>query len=155
PQSITGSYSITLNPTITNTVGDLIDQNQNGTPGEIPGDRFTGTFSIGSGGGGQVNNFGYRWAGTPLDPALNIQPGQPNVVTFTAISTVDDVSAPLSLGTNTFNFYGITYNTINVSTNGLISLNQTDATFTNSDLTTTPTEPVFAPFWDDLHTGRN
>jgi hypothetical protein len=154
-QTIVGNYAMTLNPTIANIAGDLLDNNQNGLPGEIPGDRYTASFAIGTGGSGTSNNFGYRWATTPFNAALNIQPGQPGVNSITFAASQDDDFTLVSLGTNTFNFYGTTFTSVNIGTNGIIGFNGGVSAFTNTDLTTSPTQSVFCPLWDDLHIGRN
>jgi hypothetical protein len=39
-----GTYHITIGPDITDTSGIEMDQNQNGTPGEIPGDQFSASL---------------------------------------------------------------------------------------------------------------
>jgi hypothetical protein len=46
PQSAPGAYSMTLGPDIEDTSGNKMDQDFDGTPGEVPDDRFTGGFSI-------------------------------------------------------------------------------------------------------------
>ncbi len=54
----------------------------------------------------------------------------------------------------TFNFYGTSYTTLNISSNGLISFGAGNTTFTNSDFSGgiggTNDLPTIAPFWDDL-----
>jgi hypothetical protein len=42
--SAPGSYDLTLQPTVTDLVGNPMDQNQNGINGEIPGDIYIGRF---------------------------------------------------------------------------------------------------------------
>jgi len=56
-----------------------------------------------------------------------------------------------------FTYYGTSYTTGSVSTNGLITLGgTTNAGFTNSALTATnPTAPSIAPYWDDLLSGAS
>ena len=149
-QAIPGAYALTLNPTITNLGGNPLDNNRNYVPGEIPGDRYTATFSI-----GPANNFGYRWATTPFNPALNIQPGQSGVSAVTFTSSQDDDFATVSLGSNTFNLYGTTFTSVFVGTNGVIGFDGGVFEFTNTDLTTSPAQSVFCPLWDDLHVGHN
>jgi hypothetical protein len=46
PQTALGVYTLVLGPDIRDTLGHQMDQNHNGVPGEIPGDRYTGTFSV-------------------------------------------------------------------------------------------------------------
>jgi len=64
----------------------------------------------------------------------------------------DDASAAIPVGF-TFPFYGVDYTSVYVSTNGLISFGVADSAYANTDLTTSPAEPVIAPFWDDLYVG--
>ena len=156
-QSVPGSYSMVLNPSILSAAGDELDNNNNGIPGEIPGDRYSANFSIGAGGGGAPNAFGYRWGQTTFDPTLNIVFNGTTVLRLDGISNHDDASVALPMGSNTFNYYGTTYtgNQMFVSSNALISFLNAVTTFTNTDLSTSPTQAVIAPLWDDLHTGRN
>ncbi|HEV2968641.1 MAG TPA: Ig-like domain-containing protein [Pirellulales bacterium] len=66
---------------------------------------------------------------------------------------VDDgfVSVGLS-GTFAFNFYGTSYATFNVSSNGLITLGSGTGTsaYANSNLQSSPSGPTIAPLWADL-----
>jgi hypothetical protein len=52
------------------------------------------------------------------------------------------------LGGFTFNFFGTTYDSLSFSTNGLISFGVADSDEANTDLSTSPLEPVVAPFWN-------
>src|SRR5262249_5216003 len=52
----------------------------------------------------------------------------------------------------TFPFYSTNNTSVFVSSNGLMTFGGGDSTFTNADLTTSPTLAGIAPFWDDLHT---
>ncbi|HUG90425.1 MAG TPA: Ig-like domain-containing protein, partial [Planctomycetaceae bacterium] len=45
-QFATGEYALTIGPAIEDLAGNLMDQNQNGTPGEIPDDQFTAAFVV-------------------------------------------------------------------------------------------------------------
>jgi hypothetical protein len=45
-QSAAGSYSLVIGPQILTTGGQALDQNQNGTPGEVPADEYTASFAI-------------------------------------------------------------------------------------------------------------
>lgn len=49
-----------------------------------------------------------------------------------------------------FRFYDTPYTSLFVSSNGLITLGSGNASSTNSDLTSLPTQAAIAPFWDDL-----
>jgi hypothetical protein len=68
-----------------------------------------------------------------------------------ALNNLDDAASSVALPFG-FNFYGVTYNSVGVSTNGLLTFGGTDTTFTNANLTTSPTLASIAVFWDDLHT---
>src|SRR5262249_54102975 len=50
---------------------------------------------------------------------------------------------------NTFNFYGTSYTSLIVSTNGLITVGSANTSGANADLTTAPTQRSIAPLWDD------
>jgi hypothetical protein len=66
---------------------------------------------------------------------------------------VDDGYAsvgPAQLGSLTFPFFGTTYSTIYFSSNGLISFGNGDSAYSNTDLTTSPTEACIAVLWQDL-----
>ena len=45
-QSTAGTYTLTIGPNILNSSGQAMDQNQNGTYGQVPQDEYTTTFSI-------------------------------------------------------------------------------------------------------------
>jgi fibronectin type 3 domain-containing protein len=45
-QTALGNYSLTIGPNITDVAGNAMDQNQNGTNGEDPADRYTATFTM-------------------------------------------------------------------------------------------------------------
>jgi hypothetical protein len=65
------------------------------------------------------------------------------------LANVDDqaVSAPIGFG---FNFYGTSYGTAFISSNGLITFGAGDTTFTNGDLTLAGLpNPTIAALWDD------
>ncbi len=68
------------------------------------------------------DGFGYTATAVPFEN-LDLQAGQPGV--FVILQSGDDVSVPVDLGKDTFNFYGSVYtgnNALYVSSNGLISL---------------------------------
>jgi hypothetical protein len=54
------------------------------------------------------------------------------------------------LGGFTFKFFGTTYDSLSFSTNGLISFGVADPEDFNTDLSTSPPEPVIAPFWAQI-----
>ena len=87
PQTAAGHYEIVLGPQIPNAFGLLMDQNGNSTSGEVPGDRYTGTFDIAA--GPRVS--GHTPSGDQTDPVSQV------TVTFNgpidpATFTVDDVT---------------------------------------------------------------
>ena len=82
--------------------------------------------------------------------AVNLEPGQPGVVTV--VDNTDDGGAAIDLGSNTFTFYGVTYTGANLfaNANGLLTFGSAVSTYTNADLSANPTVPTIAPYWDDL-----
>jgi hypothetical protein len=142
PQSASGTYTTVLRPSITDMFGNALDQNGDLNPGQS-NDSYTGTWNIFPSLGPDA--FGYI-ASVTNPQNLDIV-GQPD--TFTLIATGDDVSVPLSLNGSTFSFYGKTYTSLYVGSNGIISFNFPDSRFYNVDLTTDAGEPIIAPLWDD------
>jgi subtilisin-like proprotein convertase family protein len=57
-QSVPGTYTLTVGPSINDNGGNAMDQNQNGTPGEVPGDQFVTTFVIPGASGGSGGSTG-------------------------------------------------------------------------------------------------
>jgi hypothetical protein len=150
PQTTDGNYTMVIGPDIRDTMGNQMDQNANGIHGEIPGDQYTAHFMIfttpppiGPDG------FGYRAFYVPGSNRDIL--GLPG--TFTIIDNADDLSVPVNLGTNSFNFYGHTYtgnNQLFVSSNGLITFGSADSEYVNTDLSNgDPAEAAIAPLWDD------
>jgi hypothetical protein len=70
---------------------------------------------------------------------------------ITGLTDADDASVSIPIGF-TFPFYGVSNTDVFVSTNGLLTFGAAQTAFTNADLTTTPTQPAIAVFWDDMHT---
>jgi len=94
--------------------------------------------------------FGYGAYAAPYQNIELFGQNDPNV--FTIVNNGDDVSLPVNLGNNTFNFYGTSYtgnNQLFVNTNGLITFGASDIAWTNTDLSTSPREPAIAPLWYD------
>jgi Tol biopolymer transport system component len=86
--------------------------------------------------------------------ALDLAPGAQGIMTV--VNGVDDGYNSLYLGANTFNFYGNTYSTLYVSSNGLITFGYGDSQSNNSGLTYSPSEAAIAPLWDNwLTNGAN
>ncbi|MBX6312587.1 MAG: Ig-like domain-containing protein, partial [Isosphaeraceae bacterium] len=140
-QSTVGSYRAVIGPDIQDFFGNAMDQNNNFIPGEIPGDQFVLNFSI-------FQIVPYQFEAVPLD--FVELAGDPQA--FTIITTADDLSVAVNLGSNTFTFYNSTYtgnNQLFVSSNGLITFGQANGDFTNSNLTASPPQAAIAPLWDD------
>jgi len=74
------------------------------------------------------------------------------------VDNVDEGANPLKLGSNTFNFYGVTYTgdaAVYATANGLITFGAATTNFTNEDLSDYPANPSIAVLWDDLRTDQN
>lgn len=149
--TLPGVYTLVLNPTINNAGGFPCDNNNNGTPNEIPGDRYTATFTIGPSGGGSSNSFGYRFAAVPIDTTL----ATVTTNVLTSLNSVDDATQTINLSPNNFNYYGTTYTSLFVSSNGNIHFGTSNNAFTNTDLTVSPAQAFICPLWDDHVTNRN
>ena len=73
------------------------------------------------------------------------------------LQNVDDQTFELTdaaLGDFQFSFYGTTYKSLFVSSNGVITFGAANASYTNDDLTSIA-EPTIAAFWDDVMTGTS
>ena len=108
-------------------------------------------------GNGGPDVFGYRWvdsddAGGPAFDWVDITSiGTP--VTFT--SGDDNNAQNIPIGFN-FPYYGGTFSTVNVCTNGWISFTNTTTNLSNSALPSTGApENLLAVFWDDLLPGTS
>ena len=89
-------------------------------------------------------------------PLTDLVAGGAGVTTI--LDNVDDSTASVSLGTSSFRFYGTTYSSLFVSSNGLITFGSANSTFTNTDLTNsggTISQAAIAPLWDDWVTTGN
>lgn len=135
-QSDFGVYTLVISPDVQDTFGNPLAA------------AFTAHFTIIDPSSIGSDNFGHiASVGSYEDLEILGQPG-----TFVIIDHADDESDAVNLGSNTFTFYGTTYtgnNRLYVSSNGLISFGQADSAYQNSDLSTTPSEPVIAPLWND------
>ncbi len=152
PLSANGSYRLVLGPRVFSQNGNHpLDQNFDGIAGEMT-DIYTARFTIQATVG--PNSFGYFAQATPFtDPGLAA--GTPGVTTI--LDNTDDGSAPVSLGANTFNFFGTSYNTVFVDSNGYLSFTSGGPAgfeFANTDLTSDPGLPTIAPLWDDWTTAN-
>ncbi|MBO0861006.1 MAG: PxKF domain-containing protein, partial [Chloracidobacterium sp.] len=70
---------------------------------------------------------------------------------ITGLTSAEDASVSIPIGFM-FPFYGVSNTDVFVSSNGLLSFGSAQTEITNSDLTTSPTSPAIAVFWDDLNT---
>ncbi len=63
----------------------------------------------------------------------------------------DGSRGPINIGFS-FDFYGNSYSTLYVSSNGMVSFGSGNTAYANTDLTTNanPTQAVIVPYWDDL-----
>ncbi len=103
-------------------------------------------------GGGGPDLFGYTWKDSD-------QPGGPAFSWFdisgigtplTALTGDDAIVTGVPIGFP-FPFYGNTFSTVNVTTNGFLSFTSTAFYFANQPLPNTGApENLLAPFWDDL-----
>lgn len=94
-----------------------------------------------------TEGFGYSATTYPFE-SINLVPGAAGVVTIR--STGDNNSNAITLSNGaTFSFYGTNYTTLNVSTNGLIAFGSSTTSAANTDLTSSPSQRVIAPMWDD------
>lgn len=155
-QTVTGTYALTIGPQILTTGGSAMDQNANGTIGEVPGDRYTATVTLDPCIDGDA--FGYIAAAFTYDATLDLIPGGAGVVTIAGLSNGDLVADTIPLGTNTFNFYGTSYtgsSQLFLSPKGLITFGTSTTAFDNTDLTTSPTQAAIAVLWDDYVTNIN
>lgn len=148
-----GPYTMTIGPNINSADdGAPMDQDRDKTAGERAADQYSAAFNVDNRLGPDA--YGYDARAVPLeniDLALNT-PG-----VFVLIDNADDGSAPARLGSNTFNFYGVTYtgnSSLFVTSNGLITMGKVKAAFANDDLVDYPEDPSIAVLWDDLHTDQ-
>ena len=104
-------------------------------------------------GSGGPDLFGYRWKDSD-------EPGGPSFAwtdistigtPITALTTDDQNSGPIAIGFS-FPFYGNSFSTVRVCTNGWLSFTSTSTDLSNSPLPNTgEPENLVAAFWDDLH----
>ncbi len=146
PQSATGLYTLAIGPEIQDTFGNRMDQNNNFVLGEVPGDRYAATFRLNA---FAPDGFGYEARVHPFEN-LDLELTQTGV--FLILDNIFDGMNRLDLGTNTFNFYGVVYNSLFVGDNGVITFGREGETYPNADLSAAPLPPTIAPLWDDWQT---
>ncbi len=103
-------------------------------------------------GSGGPDAYGYMWrdSGQPGGPVYEWVDISAVGTPITAL-TGDDQSASVPIGFD-FPFYGASFNTVNVKTNGFLSFTSTATNLTNNPLpNTSAPENLLAVFWDDLH----
>ncbi|HET9325283.1 MAG TPA: S8 family serine peptidase [Candidatus Eisenbacteria bacterium] len=108
-------------------------------------------------GSGGPDQFGYRWRDSddPGGPAFDWVDitGIGTPVTFATGDDANSQNHPIGFN---FPYYGGTFNSVNICTNGWISFTATQTSFNNQPLPTnaTSTAPnMIAAFWDDLNPG--
>ncbi len=68
------------------------------------------------------------------------------------LSGADDAAVAVAPGNGfEFNFYGVPYQSLFVNSNGLLTFGSGTPEFVNTDLTSSPSQPTIAAYWDDLH----
>ncbi|MCC6651067.1 MAG: S8 family serine peptidase, partial [Candidatus Eisenbacteria bacterium] len=105
-------------------------------------------------GSGGPDSFGYRWTDSDASggPAFSW-------VDITAVGTQlsltgdDALSAPVNIGFS-FPFYGNSFSSLKVCTNGFLTFTDTGSPYSNSPLpSTSGAQNMLAPFWDDYDFG--
>jgi len=133
-----------MNETVNSSVGGTKE-----FPIEVNGFSFKGS--------GGPDPFGYKWkdSNEPNGPAYvwNDITSDPNVVQITNWQgTLDDgYTGAIPIGFE-FEFYGIAYTNVYVSTNGFISFSSLTSSYYTNDPIPDSGEPnnIICPFWDDL-----
>jgi PKD repeat protein len=145
-QGPAGTYNLAVGPDVRDTSGNPMDQNANNLAGESPGDVFTTSITLS---GPTPDQYGYSAFAVPFQNT-DLQPGQPGV--FTIFANGDTAAVAVNLGSNVFSFYGVNYtgnNQLYVSTKGLISLGSPNTSASNTNLTSSPSQPTIAVLWSD------
>jgi hypothetical protein len=143
PQTTLVNYSLVVGPNVLDTFGNPMDQDDNFIPGENPGDQFRTTF---------FTNYTAQFE-TAQNFEIFGQAGTQAVTFSLGGVTADDDFGVIDLGSNTFNFYGQTYNKLFVGSNGLITFGVNNPSFTDgtpTDMRTFPIFPTIAVYWTDL-----
>ncbi|MCP9901258.1 PQQ-binding-like beta-propeller repeat protein, partial [Cyanobium sp. Cruz CV13-4-11] len=90
--------------------------------------------------------------------SIDLVAGTAGVVSVTGLSSVDDASVAIDLGSNVFRFYGASFsgnNKLYISSNGLISFGGADNNSDNNDLSYGYYGYYITPLWDNWVTNRN
>jgi subtilisin family serine protease len=104
-------------------------------------------------GAGGPDLFGYQWRDSDAvgGPVFNWVDISATGTPITALNGDDQNAGPISLGFD-FPFYGTTFNSVRVVTNGFLSFTNTTTDLTNDPLpNSSAPENLLAVFWDDLH----
>jgi len=92
-----------------------------------------------------ATSYGYTAQAHPFE-RIDLAPGGAGVATL--LTSGDNASVQVSLGGN-FNFFGTTYSSLFVSSNGLITFGSGNNSYANTDLGSSPSTRAIAPLWDD------
>lgn len=98
------------------------------------------------------NAFGY-YAYDHAFESVDLAAGEPAV--FVVLDGYDDGSASLDLAGNTFNYYGTSYTTVLFpNSNGLFTFDDGTIQYSNTNLSSSPSQAAVAPLFDDWRTDR-
>jgi hypothetical protein len=149
PPTATGAYTLTVGPNIRDLFGNQMDQNDNFIPGETPGDQFVATFNI-------VHTYTATSEAAQNFDIFGTTGTQTVVFTSGSVTEDDDFGTINLPGSNTFTFYGVTYNRLFISSNGVITFGAgTSAIEPAGDSRFNPSLPYIAPYWTDLFKSGN
>jgi hypothetical protein len=102
-------------------------------------------------GHGGPDQFGYRWIDSDETGGPAYQWQEISTTGQRLSLTGDDIAASVTIGFP-FPFYGNTYNSMNVCSNGFVSFGTSTTSYSNSPLPSSGTpNNMIAPFWDDLY----
>jgi VCBS repeat-containing protein len=157
-----GSYSVAADGQWTYNVDNSLAEVESLNVGDTLTDYFTvetidGTTQTvtvtinGANDAATITAASYDFASTTYQE-IDLQPGADGVTSI--LTNVDDVYTEIDLGESSFNFYGNTYTSLFVNSNGLITFGSGTSSL-DGDLQFNPTEASIAVFLDDLVTYRN
>lgn len=121
----------------------VVKQTEHGNPGHNPLDNQGGP-----------DGFGYRYVDSQAPDTATYSwielRGASGVTWMDFTSEPDDGILPINLGFS-FPFYGATYSTVRVCTNGNLQFTGTSTAYTNACLPTTTLGASICMYWDDLN----